>query len=171
MKNKIALLVDSSLNIPDETLAQYGVYELPLTIIYDNQSFADKIEISSSEIYNRLDTEQPTTSLPKGDSIYSTLQQIIDDGYSQLIVMTISSRLSGTNNAIKLMAEEFPSLDTQVFDTKTAAIGGGMQAIFVKELIDQGKSFAELADIISTNVAESRIFFYSANTYIFKKRW
>lgn len=159
MKDNIALLVDSGLNVPNETLALPGVYEVPLTIIYNEQSFTDKIDITTAEIYDRLDSELPKTSLPQGERIYQTLERIVNDGYTHLIVMTISSKLSGTYNAIKLMTEEFPQLTVTMVDTKSAAIGGGLQGIIAKELIDSDKAFNELVSLIEKNVTLSRIYF------------
>ena len=52
----------------------------------------------------------PSTSLPDGQAIHDILEQIIADGYTQLIVGTISSGLSGTNNMLKSDGQRLPSI-------------------------------------------------------------
>lgn len=158
MAEKIALLVDSGVNLPIEIASLPGVYEVPLTIVYNNGTYRDSLEISPKEIYERLDTEQPTTSLPSGQDIHNYLEKIIKDGFNKLIVMTISGNLSGTLNAIKLVAADFPQLTTAFIDTKSAASGSGLQAAFAKELIDKFQDFNTVVPLIQNNVTNSEIY-------------
>ena len=44
-KNKIALLVDSGTDVPQEIMERYQIYMIPLKIIYKNQTYTDKIDI------------------------------------------------------------------------------------------------------------------------------
>ena len=55
MSNKIALLVDSGMDLPTEIIAKEGVYVIPLNIIYKDQVYIDKVTITSKEIYDRLE--------------------------------------------------------------------------------------------------------------------
>lgn len=62
--NKIAILVDSGTDVPEELIKKYEMYMIPLKIIYKDQVYTDKIDITSEEIYQRLPEEIPGTSLP-----------------------------------------------------------------------------------------------------------
>ncbi|MBE9389959.1 DegV family protein [Vagococcus salmoninarum] len=159
MSNKIALLVDSGMDLPTEIIAKEGVYVIPLNIIYKDHVYIDKVTITSKEIYDRLETEVPSTSLPDGQAIHDILEQIIADGYTQLIVGTISSGLSGTNNMLNLMVKDFPQLESFVLDTKSIGIGGGVQGYYAKRLIDEGLTFAEITKKLTAHVSDSRVFF------------
>lgn len=159
MSNKIALLVDSGMDLPTEIIAKEGVYVIPLNIIYKDHVYIDKVTITSKEIYDRLETEVPSTSLPDGQAIHDILEQIIADGYTQLIVGTISSGLSGTNNMLNLMVKDFPQLESFVLDTKSIGIGGGVQGYYAKRLIDEGLPFAEITKTLAAHVSDSRVFF------------
>lgn len=159
MSNKIALLVDSGMDLPTEIIAKEGVYVIPLNIIYKDHVYIDKVTITSKEIYDRLETEVPSTSLPDGQAIHDILEQIIADGYTQLIVGTISSGLSGTNNMLNLMVKDFPQLESFVLDTKSIGIGGGVQGYYAKRLIDEGLPFAEITKKLAAHVSDSRVFF------------
>lgn len=158
MSEPIALLVDSGVNLPADILSLKGVYQVPLTIIYGEQIYEDNVSITSSEIYRRLDAESPTTSLPSGQAIHDVISKIIDDGYKNVLVITISSRLSGTYQSIKLAFDEQPSLTVGFIDTKNAAIGAGMQAAYAKELIDHGHSLADILLTLEKNVSNTVIY-------------
>ena len=82
MKNdKIAILVDSGTDVPEELIKKYEMYMIPLKIIYKDQVYTDKIDITPEEIYQRLPEEIPGTSLPDGESITEIFEQIKKDGY------------------------------------------------------------------------------------------
>lgn len=157
--NKIALLVDSGMDVPPSILAKNGVYVIPLNIIYKDQTYIDKVTITSEEIYTRLPIEVPSTSLPDGQAISTIMDKIIADGYEQLIIATISSGLSGTNNVLRLMSEHYPQLDTYVLDTKSVGIGGGLQAVYAYQMIHQGLSFNDIQTKLMASVQDSRVFF------------
>ena len=159
MNEKIALLVDSGMDLPPVYLARPGVYQIPLQIIYPEKVYTDKVDITATEIYARLKTAIPSTSLPDGASIQKILDQIIADGYTQIVIVTISSGLSGTNNMLQLMLADTPALKGFTIDTKSIGIGGGVQAAYAKELIDRGLSLKELQPILEAKINSSRVFF------------
>lgn len=158
--NKIALLVDSGMDVPKDIINLGGVFILPLSINYkDGSSYMDKIEITPEEIYERLDTEIPTTSLPNLAYMEETINKIKAEGYDAIIAMTISSGLSGTFNALRMMLDEHTDIKHDIIDTKSIGIGGGIQAAYVKELIDEGHSFEAITTIASNLPKKGRVFF------------
>lgn len=159
MTEKIALLVDSAMDLPPEIIKKPGVYVIPLSVIYSEGVYVDKVTITSKEIYARLGEEVPSTSLPDGKSISKILEKICNDGFTHLIISTISGGLSGTNNMLSLMTRDFPQLTTTVIDTKSIGIGGGLQGAYAKELIDRGESFEKISEILTASVQKSRVFF------------
>ena len=159
MTEKIALLVDSGMDIPTETKALDGVFITPLSINYSDGSYLDNIEITAGEIYDRLDEEIPTTSLPSLEVIDSTIKQITDEGYTHILAVTISSGLSGTHNALRLLLEDHPEIKSHIIDTKSIGIGGGIQGAYLKELIDKNYSFDSLVEIGELLPKKGRVFF------------
>ena len=166
---KIAILVDSGCDVPTTLAQANNIYEIPLKIIYETESFTDKVTITAEEIYDRLPTEIPKTSLPEGAVIQEIFKKIIADGYEQLIAITISSGLSGTFNSIRLIAQDFPQLETFMFDTKNIGIGAGSHAIKAAELIAQGASFEEITNNLSHSTDKSKIFFSVATLEYLQK--
>lgn len=51
-KEKIALLVDSGTDVPEALVKQYGMYVLPLQIIYPEKTYTDKVDITPEEVAN-----------------------------------------------------------------------------------------------------------------------
>lgn len=168
-KQRIALLVDSGLDVPKKYIEKYNMYLLPLKIIYSNEEYLDGVEISADEVYSRLETEIPKTSLPSGEHINNTLNQIKADGYEKVLAITISSGLSGTYNAISLFGSQFEGLEVQVIDTKNIAIGSGFHAIQAGKLIDSGMKLDEIVSKLNNNIKNSKVFFCVSTLEYLKK--
>ncbi|MDA9470025.1 DegV family protein [Enterococcus sp. 5H] len=168
-KEKIALLVDSGTDVPQELIEQYGMYMIPLQIIYKDRIYTDKVDITPEEVYERLPIEIPSTSLPDGETITKIFEKIKNDGYEKVLAVTISSGLSGTYNVVRLIAEEVEGLDTFVLDTKNIGIGSGLQAIEAAKLIEAGLSWEEIKTTLTNNVAKAKVFFNVATLEYLQK--
>ncbi|MEG0520352.1 MAG: DegV family protein [Erysipelotrichaceae bacterium] len=158
-KEKIAILTDSGCDVPQKYIDLYDMYVLPLEIHFQDKHYQDGVDITPNEVYERLSTEIPKTSLPTGESVLTMFKKIKADGYDKVIVITLSSGLSGTNNMISLIAKDYHELEFTIIDTKNISVGGGFSAIYAGKLIEEGKSYQEVCDIISNGVQRSKVFF------------
>lgn len=156
---KIAVLVDSCCDVPKEYVDQYGMYVIPLKIIYKESEYLDGVDITPEEVYQGLTKEIPKTSLPSGELILSIFDQIKAEGYEKIIAVTLSSGLSGTNNMINLLAKDYEGLDIFVLDTKNISMGGGFHAIQAARYIENGMSFEAIQKQLLSDVPKSKIFF------------
>lgn len=159
-KEKIAFVTDSGSDVPKEIVDKYDVKVLPLSIIYSNDEvYLDKVTISEEEVYERLEEDIPKTSLPKPEYIVKVFDKLIEEGYEKVVVVTISSGLSGTFNSVKLVAKDYPNLDVLLVDTLNIGIGSGITLVRLTELLEQGKTFEELKLIVSEITDNSTVFF------------
>lgn len=142
---KIALITDSCCDLTHDTLNKYGITMFPVRIIYKDAEFLDKINITPIEMYERLKDEIPTTSLPDFQYCGNLIQKLKEDGYTHFIVITVSSGLSGTHNAIRLMMEE-QNVTFHLLDSLTLGYPEGVIAMEVAKLIEKGLSFKEVID-------------------------
>lgn len=156
---KIAIIVDSCVDVPPNLVAQYNMYVIPLRIIYKDREYIDGVDITAEEVYARLSTEIPSTSLPSGSDIHQVFSQIKSDGYEKVIAFCLSSGLSGTYNAIRMQANEFEGLEFAVIDTKNIAIAGGLNAIAAAENIKNGMNWDTLVKTATDNLSNAKVFF------------
>lgn len=95
---KVAILVDSGSDVPAELLERYHIFMIPLKILFHEAEYLDGLTIDACEVYRRLPTEIPKTSLPDGGLITSVLDRIYQEGYRKVLAICISGNLSGTCN-------------------------------------------------------------------------
>lgn len=158
-KEKIAILTDSCCDVPKELAEQYHMYVLPLKIVYKENEYLDGVNITPQAVYDRLKEEIPTTSLPSGDVFLQTLDRIKADGFEKVIAVTLSSGLSGTNNMLHLIAEDYEGLEIYIFDTKNIAIAAGFHAIQAARYLENGDSFTEIQRKLEQDLVNSKVFF------------
>ena len=159
LTEKIALLVDSGMDTPPALIEKGGIFVAPLNIMYKDHTYMDKIEITPEEIYARLDEEIPKTSLPSVSYVQTLIEEIKAQGYTKIVCINISSGLSGTHNAMRLMLEDAADIDYLMVDTKNIGIGGGIQAAYIKNEIDNGTSFEAIKKIAQTLPGKTKCFF------------
>lgn len=159
-QEKIAILIDSTSDVPAELRDKYHMYTAPLTVIYHDAEYLDGIDISTEEVCARFAEEIPTTSMPSPQVISDSFKQIRADGYDKVIVVTISSGLSGTYETLRgFGSEPEEGLEAYYLDTKNVGIGCGFTAIRAGELIEQGLSFQEVCRGAEDAARNTRVFF------------
>ncbi|EOA8345938.1 DegV family protein [Enterococcus hirae] len=169
MKNKVAILVDSGTDVPQELIEKYQMYVIPLKIIYKDRVYTDKVDITPEEIYQRLPQEIPGTSLPDGETITKIFEQIKQDGYEKILAVTISSGLSGTYNIVRLIAQQQEELEAYVLDTKNIGIGAGFSAIQAAKWLEEGMEWSLLIERLNELVKQTKVFFNVATLEYLQK--
>lgn len=133
---KVRFVVDSASDVPQHYVERYGMYVIPLYVNYGGNSYADNgQDLNRLDYYELLKTINPIpqTSAPSvgvaGEALLAALQ-----GYDHLFIVTISSKLSGTYNALRLAAEQQlkPEQYTMV-DSSQLSTGSGWLAILGAE--------------------------------------
>ncbi len=138
----IKIFVDSGSSIKADELEKYNVEILPLKILLDDKEYLDSVDLSMETFYSAIIDQNifPKTSLPSLDDAEKRVNDYVNKGYD-VIILTISSGISGTNNALKCLFDGNDKV--RVIDSKTAV--GGMK-ILVKEAnkyLDRSLDFVE----------------------------
>ena len=160
--NKIAIVIDSGMDLPTEYKRE-DVFILPLKVIRDGVTFLDGVTISpeqvAKELLEKSGHDYKTALVSPGD-VVEFLSLIKDKGYSQVIAITISSGLSGTNNAFNIGAKEVAGIEVEVIDTLSIGMGAGLHAVAAIDLKEAGLDFATIVKTLREKVAQSKVYFY-----------
>lgn len=156
---KIAIIVDSGADISPELAEENGIYYLPLYVNIEGEFLKDRIDISPKEFYDYIKKENylPKTSLPSPGDVINLLEKVRDDGYDKAIIICIGSNFSGTYNLCK--NTEVAGIEAFALDSKNLTMAEGFLAIYAKKLVDEGKSFEEIKDLLEKARTNSRVFF------------
>ena len=130
---------------------------LPLTITFGEESFLDGVELDHHRFYEKLieGEELPTTSQIAPAQFEEAFRSAVEAGES-VVVVVLSSKLSGTYQSACIAAEEFPG-KVFVVDSANATIGERILVERGLELMDQGLDAAAIAAKLDEEKTDIRL--------------
>jgi DegV family protein with EDD domain len=144
--SKVAILTDSTADIPKNLVDEYGIEVIPLNVIWDGTSYKDNIDISSDEFYKRLKTakELPTTSQPSVGAFKEYYDRIAPD-VDGIVVMCVSDKLSGTIASAKAARDQMSDFPIEIVDSKTTVAGLALVVLEAAKAAKEGKDLEAVA--------------------------
>ena len=157
---KIRIVADSTCDLSSELIEKYGIPVIPLSIIMDDKSYYDGVEVTPDEIFAWANANKTTPKTSAVNIAYSKdiLKPFMDNG-DDIIFFGISSKMSGTCSAINMIAmqEEYDRLF--VVDSANLSTGIGLQIIRAIELAEKGLTAEEIVADIESKKANVRASF------------
>jgi len=147
----IAILTDSTCDIPEELIKQYNIQIVPLYIIWGEEQFRDRVDIQPIEFYERLvvDDQRPTSSQATVGDFGKAIQNVVEAGATEALILTISSAMSGTYEMASRAAKEAP-IPVTVVDTKGPTMTLGWQVLAAARARDRGAGVEEIVHELET---------------------
>ena len=153
----IAILTETTADLTERQKLLPDLYQIPLYILFGNESYKENIDISHQEYYQKMEEIDylPTTSQPTPADFMAKYEEILKQGYDEIIVITMSSKLSGTNQSAVLAAEDFENV--HVFNTRMASFGEGLIVEQACRLVEEGASSGEILDHLKILDEETKL--------------
>jgi len=170
MKEKIAVVTDSTSDLTKSDLEKYGIESIPLKVIYSDQQFHDRVDITPAEVYESFEREIPTTSMPSPQEIMDVYNKLKDEGYTHIISIHISSGLSATYSNCMMVSDQIEGVEVEVIDSKMLSKGLGRLVLYANSLVEAGElSFAEIIEKVEAKKDKIEVFFVVETLKYLKK--
>lgn len=166
---KIALVCDSGCDLKQDAINEYNIHVLPLRIIYKDREFLDRVTITPQEIYANIETEIPTTSLPSIKDMDELFSKLKNENFTHILCICLSSGLSGTFNALSMVAQNYKDMNIHIFDSKILTMSTGSFVIRCGNLIKEGFSFDEIIKTLPTMRKNTALYFVVGTLEYLKK--
>lgn len=153
-RGRVALVVDSSCDLPAELLEKNQVAVIPFLINIKDHVFLDKLTISPEKLYELLEQEEilPHSAQPSPKTLENCFSFLLSH-FEAVLVMTISGGLSGYYNLAKTVAEKFPSDKVRVVDSRHLS---GSYGLIVQRLLQEWPGVQDLDQLASLADSLSR---------------
>lgn len=167
----IGIVTDSTCDLPEEIIAEYGIIVVPLYINFGEQGYLDGVELSRQEFYARLPDSDPppTTAVPSPQRFVEAYEKLASQGVTEILSIHISVSLSATVNMARLAAEEVPSVPVTVFDSGSLTMGLGFLVWTAAKAAAEGRSMGEIVAMLEDQGARTYVF-AALDTLEFLKR-
>ena len=144
MKN-VQIILDSACDMQKEEADRLGVWLMPLRTSFGDTVFLDGVDLSHDEFFARLEAAKtlPTTSQVPPYDYAAAFRQAADTG-CEVLVITLSSKLSGTYQSAVIAAQETDA-DVTIVDSENVTAGERVLAELAIRLRDKGLCAREIA--------------------------
>ncbi|MFC1899284.1 DegV family protein [Chloroflexota bacterium] len=158
----VKIVTDSLSDITADLAEELGVTIVPLTVTFGQESFLDRVTITTDEFYNKLINEEvwPTTTQPSPGTFAEVYNKLAEEA-DEILVITLSSKLSGTyasaTNARSMVKKK---CRIEVIDSMTVAMGLGLIVISAVKAAKDGATLDELIALMNGAKQRSHLVAY-----------
>ena len=160
------IISDGGCDFSKTEAKSHKVEVVPFYITFDGEThMREGIDITKEAYFKRLIEDKtlfPKTAQPSPQDYIDVFTPYLEAG-KDLVVLTISSKLSGSHNSATLAAgmalEDYPNRKIIILDSKSVAMG---QALILREIIkmrDNGLSIDKTVNIAGEVIQSSKIYF------------
>ena len=152
------IVTDSSSNLIEDMIDDFGLHVLPLTFMIDDQQYQSYLKghhTDLAQFYTMMrDGKVITTSLPNLAESEALMRGLLEQG-RDILYLGFSSGLSGTFEAVELLITqltgEFPDRKVYAVDTLAASGGQGLLVWHAAQRLRSGSCIDEVRDWVESN--------------------
>jgi DegV family protein with EDD domain len=151
----VQIVTDSTCNLPPELIAQYHISQVPILVMFGNETFREGVDITPREFYDRVERTGvvPTTSQPAAGAFAEVYHQVAQraeqehgPGPCQILSIHLTGRLSGVLASAYAATQLAPDLDIALFDTLSVSMGSGFCVLEAARMAADGATRDQIVD-------------------------
>jgi DegV family protein with EDD domain len=154
MKRPFAVVTDSTSDLPDVWRERYGIEVVPLKVLFGEETFRDRVDMTDEEFFRRLaaSSKLPTTSAPSPGEFAEVYTRLARD-YEGCISIHIGAQLSATAEAARVGAQTVEGFRVNVIDSGTVT----MPMAFLCRVAADSATLEEATAAVEERVPKCRV--------------
>ena len=158
--NPVTIVTDSTACLTPDLLKDNQISVVPLSVNWDGKTYLDNVDITIKEFYTRLAGSKsiPTTSQPSIEAFRQVYDDLLAEG-RDILTITLSSKLSGTNDSATQAQREVDSKRVEVVDSLTTSMPLAMVAVKTAMAAASGASLLECKNYAKDLISRSKVYF------------
>jgi DegV family protein with EDD domain len=143
----IKLVADSTCNLPEHIIAKHDIKVAPISIQFGEETYEEDIDIDRDLFYRKIEELGiiPTTSQPSPAWFERYYREYHELGHETLVI-TITSKHSGTYDSAMLAKSMVPEATVEVFDSASISLGTGWMLIEAARAIEAGEELQAIVE-------------------------
>ena len=155
--SKVAVLTDSNSGITQVDAKELGVYVIPMPFFINNETYYEDIDLTQEQFYEKLvDGVDISTSMPMVGNVTDTWDKLLQE-YDEIVYVPMSSGLSSSCETAYMLSQDYDG-KVQVVNNQRISVTQRQSVMDAKELAENGKSAAEIKEILEQHKMESSIY-------------
>jgi DegV family protein with EDD domain len=161
-KWNIALLTDSTCDLPQDIIDKYQITVMPINLYFGDRHYLDKVTIKPDRFYDMLESETvfPTSSQINETTFVNAFSQL-SSHYDAIIAIHLSGNMSGTLQSCQKAAEKISTEFNKpigVINSKSISGALGLQVLQIAKDIEAGKSFDDIIRLANNRVSDTEVY-------------
>lgn len=171
----IKVIADSTCDIFRKDAQQYNIDIVPMKITLDGKTYLDWYDLSSDEFFALLQNSKamPTTAQVTPQEFLEYYIRAVEEGIDQILVFTISSDASGTNQsahiAKDMLLEKHPDVQMEIIDSRSFTAAFGHCVVNAARMAQEGQDFEEIVQRSLYDLKHTEAYFVCDSLEYLKK--
>ncbi len=160
-KTKIALVTDSTSDLPQDIIEKYQIHVVPLSVHFGDNYYLDGITITPNQFYKLLNKSEvyPSTAQPAFKD-FSNKYSYLSTLYESIIAIHISKEMSGTWQNSRKAAKTISSHtknNISVLNSKRLSNGLGLILLRAAKAIENGATYDDILNNMDKWIENSKM--------------
>lgn len=159
--SSITIVTDSTAYIESSYLQEHTIHRVPLYINFEGETNPEGLPGEFDGFYDRLGNSKnfPSTSQPSTGDFIKIFEKIFEKNPDEeIIVLTISSKLSGTYNSACSAAEMVSPEKISVIDSLSAVANLQHLVKVTRQLIEEGHSREDIVKTVESQKKRAKVY-------------
>ena len=155
---KIAIATDTNSSMTQKQAEEHGIYLLPMPVIIDGKTYLEGLNIDNEQLYNAMKEHRDiSSSQPSPGQLIEFWENILKDGYDQIVYIPMSSGLSNScHNAIQFSRDYDGKI--QVVDNHRISLTQEASVLSALLLAQQGLTAEEIKNYLEERAYQASIY-------------
>lgn len=157
----VRIVTDSSCDLPADVAEDLGIVIVPLTIRFGEEEYVDREELTTAEFWSKCVSSPtlPETAAPSPGQFESVYRDLVAEGATGIVVVSLSGALSATMQSAELASRSDDlGAAVRVVDSRTLTIGLGTIAIACARAARGGRDIDQVEALARELSARTRVF-------------
>ena len=159
--SRVAIFTDSASDLDPAQAAEEGIGIVPLLVTFGSETFKSGVDLSTADFWKRMvapDAPFPTTAASSPGAFKEAYEAAFAAGADAIVSVHVAGALSGTIKSAQIARDMLPELEIHIVDSLGASMAEGILARLGVRLAAEGRSAAEIAEILESRAPDMRIY-------------
>ncbi len=159
------LIADSTCDLSDAFLKKYEVDLVPLSVIIEGRTYADRVDIDADTFFSRIAEYKthPTTAMPAPAKFLERFEAAHKAGFKAILCICMSRKTSGSYQSATIAQTYFEEMygdacKIHVLDSTCMSHGSGYLVIKSGRMREAGKTFEVVVDYLEAHKRQVKHF-------------
>ena len=170
--SRVAIFTDSASDLDPKDATARGINVIPLLVSFGDETFKAGTELSTEAFWQRMvapDAPWPKTAASSPGEFKEAYEAAFAGGAEAIVSVHVAGTLSGTIKSAQIARDMLPDREIHVVDSLGASMAEGILARMGVDLADDGRSAAEIAEVLETR-ARDMVMYVALETLEYLKK-